>query len=221
VKSIGWTAPAIGLGIVGTALFGLAALCTWNNWVGIWFIPLSPACLALVVWASIVRYRAQKFADTELRAEVNTDHDKVRGLHDLVFRRPNAGQLVDALRASTAEVSIVALAGGWIVGHALFSRVAIGGRPALALAPVAVAPGWQRRGIGTSLVKAGLEECLATGHKIVVALGAPGFYARFGFAPASSLGLASSRDWMVVALVDGALDGVAGSIDGPPAFDEV
>jgi len=221
VKSIGWTTPAIVLGLAGTALFGLATLCAWNSPVGIYLLPFSPACLALVAWASVVRHRVQKFADTDLRAEVNTDHDAVRGLHGLVFRRPDVGGLVDALRGSTAEISIVASAEGWIVGHALFSRVTIGGRPALALAPVAVAPGWRRRGIGTSLVKAGLEECLATGHKIVVALGAPGFYARFGFAPATSLGLAATRDWMVVALVDGALEGVTGSIDGPPAFDEV
>ncbi|GAB3795089.1 N-acetyltransferase [Micromonospora zhanjiangensis] len=117
------------------------------------------------------------------------------------FARPDAGEpaepgLVDALRATPAwlpELSIVAEAAGEIVGYALLSRVFVepGRVPALALGPVAVLPERQRLGYGTDVVQAALDAAADLGERLVVVLGDPAFYRRFGFQPASRFGLVS------------------------------
>ncbi|MEQ8371447.1 MAG: N-acetyltransferase [Alphaproteobacteria bacterium] len=96
--------------------------------------------------------------------------------------------IVDGLRAAGAlTVSLVAVADGTIIGHAAFSSVTIdqagdhGGRGWLGLGPVSVAPGWQRRGTGSALVRAGLALCQESSAGGCVVLGEPAFYGRFGF----------------------------------------
>lgn len=80
-----------------------------------------------------------------------------------------------------------------IVGHIAFSPVTIAGQSRgqrwLGLAPVSVAPEFQRQGIGSRLIEAGLERCRGLGAELVVVLGEPGYYSRFGFEPASRFGL--------------------------------
>src|SRR5205807_1121913 len=87
---------------------------------------------------------------------------------------------------------------------------------ALALAPMAVRPSHQRRGIGTKLVEDGLRACREAGHKIVVVLGHPPFYRRFGFSASLAVPLSSpfsgGGSWMAVELVPGALAGVVGRV---------
>lgn len=89
--------------------------------------------------------------------------------------------------------SLVAVQGGRIVGHILFSRLVIeaGERiiEAAALAPMAVHPECQRQGIGSALVRAGLEACRAAGIAAVVVLGHADYYPRFGFSAAAARGL--------------------------------
>ncbi len=118
-------------------------------------------------------------------------------------------------------MSLVAEQEGRVVGHILFSDLPIitgdGTVPALALAPMAVLPEFQRQGIGSTLVTRGLEACRQQGHQVVVVLGHSHFYPRFGFSPKLAANLESpfsgGDSFMAVELVPGALDGV----DGPGA----
>ncbi|MDG2286175.1 MAG: N-acetyltransferase, partial [Alphaproteobacteria bacterium] len=122
--------------------------------------------------------------------------------------------------------SFVALAKGQIVGHILFSRISIltddGPLSAVSLAPMAVLPSHQRMGIGSNLVEAGLRACTEQGDMIVVVLGHPGFYPRFGFSAQLAQPLVSpfggGETWMALELEPGALAGVAGRVEYSPPF---
>jgi len=98
--------------------------------------------------------------------------------------------------------------------------------PALALAPLAVHPEFQNQGIGSRLVGEGLARCRNLGHKIVVVVGHPEFYPRFGFTSARAKGLEApfpvpDEAFMVTKLVPRALDGVSGMIVYPAPFEGV
>jgi putative acetyltransferase len=92
----------------------------------------------------------------------------------------------------------------------------------LALAPMAVLPAFQKQGIGSALVRNGLELCRELGHRIVIVLGHPNFYPRFGFsaklAEALSSPFGGGESWMALELAPGALGGVAGRVQYPPPF---
>ncbi|HUU08019.1 MAG TPA: N-acetyltransferase, partial [Dehalococcoidales bacterium] len=94
---------------------------------------------------------------------------------------------------------------------------------AITLAPIAVLPAHQRQGIGSQLVRAGLEECRQLGHEIVVVVGHPDYYPRFGFAPGKPRGIgcefeAPDEAWMVLELREGALAGRDGTVKFQPEF---
>jgi putative acetyltransferase len=133
---------------------------------------------------------------------------------------------VEALRATARPfVSLVAEAEGCVAGHIAFSPVTVDGMDhgALGLAPMAVAPAHQRRGIGGALMRAGLAACRAAGAPFVVVLGDPAYYGRFGFVPAAHHGLRCEYDvpagaFQVQALRPGALDGVRGLVRYHTAF---
>jgi len=165
-----------------------------------------------------------------IRAERESDHADVKGLLVLAFGRENEGKLVEALRKDEAfdeEVTLVAVVDRQLIGHVMFSQLKIesesGSVPALALAPLAVRPDFQNQGIGTLLVEEGIKAARGGGHRIVIVVGDPGFYSRFGFSPASPLGLKASLQvppgaFMALELVPGALAGVRGTVVYPPAF---
>ncbi len=165
-----------------------------------------------------------------IRPEAHGDLKAVRKLNKRVFKGNSESMLVDALRYSSdfiPALSLVAEKDGKVVGHILFSRIKIKEQdnvtPALALAPMAVLPEYQNQGIGTGLVKHGLEECRKLGHKIVVVVGHPEYYPRFGFVKAGEKGVklpfeAPDDVFMVLELVPGALSGVHGEIEYPPEF---
>lgn len=162
-----------------------------------------------------------------IRDEAANDADDVRIVNRLAFGGDAEANLVDALHAGGyVRVSLVAAVEGRIVGHVLFSdlpiRTAGGTVPALALAPLAVLPEFQNLGVGSQLIRAGLDACRERGHRIVVVLGHPAFYPRFGFSPALAANLASpfsGRDsFMAAELVPDALDGVAGRVEYAPPF---
>jgi putative acetyltransferase len=166
-----------------------------------------------------------------IRPETAADHVAVFEVNRRAFGQDGEARLVDALRAGGfVRLSLVAqdLAenNGGIVGHILFSRLPIrtpaGVAPALALAPLAVLPTHQRRGIGTKLVQEGLRACREAGHKIVVVLGHPAYYPRFGFSARLAAPLSSpfggGDAWMALELTPGALAGVAGTVEYPAPF---
>jgi putative acetyltransferase len=95
-----------------------------------------------------------------IRQETTEDLSDIRAVICAAFGRVGEANLVDGLRRSHAlTLSAVAVIAGRIVGHVGFSRLIVGGRhPALALAPLAVAPDCQRQGIGSALVWWSLEQ---------------------------------------------------------------
>ena len=128
-----------------------------------------------------------------VRTETVQDVAAVRRVNELAFGQPIEANLVDALRENAQpQISLVATNGNDIVGHIFFSRVALEPEQNLlvmGLAPMAVLPEFQNRGIGSRLVRAGLAECEQLGSDAVVVLGHPAFYPRFGFIAASRKGL--------------------------------
>jgi len=165
-----------------------------------------------------------------VRNEAPADHAAVREINLLAFGGPGEADLVDALRGrATPCVSLVAEVAGRVVGHLILSPVTLDGHPALrtmGLAPMAVLPDHQGTGVGSALVRAGLEACRTLGAEVVVVLGHPTYYPRFGFAPASRLGLrcvydAPDEAFMALELTPGALAGRAGLVRFHPAFDDL
>jgi putative acetyltransferase len=125
------------------------------------------------------------------RAERADDVGAVRAVECASFPTSAEADLVDLLRdAGHLTVSLVAELDGDIVGHVAFSPVSVGsGRVGVGLAPVAVCGSHRRRGVGAQLIEAGLVACEALGFGWAVVLGDPAYYSRFGFRPASALGL--------------------------------
>jgi putative acetyltransferase len=151
----------------------------------------------------------------------------VRRVNRLAFGQEDEARLVDALRdGGYARVSLVAEVDRQLVGHILFSTLPIltpeGTVEALALAPMAVVPSHQRRGIGSMLVREGLRTCAAMEHRIVVVVGHPEFYPRFGFSARLAEPLKSPYSgpaFMALELVSGALETIEGEVRYPPPFD--
>jgi putative acetyltransferase len=170
----------------------------------------------------------------EIRQQLPQQDDlAVHTVNSLAFGREEEARLVEAIRSSPEsipELSLVAVLGDKIVGHILFSPIVIetadGPLPAISLAPVAVLPEVQQRGIGSALVRWGLDACHRLGHRIVIVLGHPAYYPRFGFSAemAKDLGCPYGEvgeAWMALELQPGALSGVQGVVRYPPAFDGV
>lgn len=162
-----------------------------------------------------------------IRPEAREDYPTV---HDLVRRacRENEARLVDLLRESPEFVpalSLVAEMDGRIVGHLLFTPTkTTGGGTVLALAPVAVDPPFQRQGVGSALVLRGLDECRRLGYGVVIVIGHPDYYPRFGFSPAREKGFevlfpVPDEAFMVLELRSGALESARGTIVYSPAFE--
>src|SRR5947208_16582257 len=121
-----------------------------------------------------------------IRPEAPADADAIAQVNRLAFGQDEEAKLVSDLRkGGFVRVSLVAEVNKTIVGHILFSRLPIitetGIVEALSLAPMAVVPSYQRRRIGSRLVEEGLRACREAGHAIVLVLGHPNFYPRFGF----------------------------------------
>ena len=163
----------------------------------------------------------------QIRPETPADLPGVRAVHLAAFDGSAEADLVDRLRGRCfPQVSLVATDKGRIVGHILFTPVLLPGHPEarlLGLAPMAVLPDYQRSGVGGALVEAGLAAARQAGAGAVVVLGHPGYYPRFGFAPASPHGIRCPYDapdeaFMVVPLMPGHLAGLAGTVEYHAAF---
>ena len=129
--------------------------------------------------------------EISLRSERPADVDAIRRLNEAAFPTPAEGRLVDLLReAGRLTLSVVATAGDRIVGHVALSPITVDGEEAgLGLAPLAVDAAHRRQGIGAALVEYALAPCRDLRTPLVVVLGEPSYYGRFGFEPASPHGL--------------------------------
>lgn len=165
--------------------------------------------------------------ETHIRPETSADHAAIQELHQAAFGNPAEANLVAALGdGGYTEVSLVAEREDRVVGHILFSRLLIhtaqGAVNALSLAPLAVCPEHQRQGVGSELVRAGLDACLRGGHLIVTVLGDPNYYQRFGFSAPLAQPLQSpfggGEAWMALELVPGSLRGVQGRVEFSSPF---
>jgi len=165
-----------------------------------------------------------------IRPETPEDLGSIRYVNEQAFGQENESKLIKKLRNhSVLTISLVAVQDGEIVGHIAFSPVVIesglSSFEAIALAPMAVLPVYQRQSIGGQLVRAGLEECCRLGHDIIVVLGHPDYYPRFGFVLARPKGIdcefeVPEEAWMILELREGALAGRRGTVKFQPEFTE-
>jgi len=169
-----------------------------------------------------------------VRPETADDRQAVREVNERAFGGVAEARLVDGIRDTAGYIpalSLVAVEANKVIGHILFSEVAIGGYAGpvkfLVLAPIAVLPEYQRRGIGSLLVKRGLEAGKHLGYQAVIVIGHPGFYPRFGFEPARNRLLevafkspVPDEAFLVRELRKGALDGIRGVVEFSSIFYE-
>lgn len=127
-----------------------------------------------------------------VRPEVDADVVAIDAVLEAAFGQRDEADLVRALRTDDAwlpSLSLVALTDGVVVGHVALTRAMVDDAPVLALAPLAVLPDHQGRGIGAALVDEALRRAAAGDETLVVVLGSPAYYGRFGFQPARELGV--------------------------------
>lgn len=132
--------------------------------------------------------------EISIRPEISTDRGAISAVHRGAFPGLEEAELVDEIRSQGwTALSLVAEIDAVVVGHILFSPAKAilpsGQLEGWALAPLAVAPSHQGAGVGSALMKGGLQECRDRGIPFVVLLGDPEYYRRFGFLPAIELGL--------------------------------
>jgi putative acetyltransferase len=174
----------------------------------------------------------------DIRCERSGDAGAIDDVLRAAFERENEAVLVRAVRASAGFIpalSLVAEIPERVVGHILLSAIEIEREagagstssrsvPSLGLAPLAIHPKWQNRGIGSALVREGLSTAARLGHTSVIVLGHPGFYRRFGFRPAAHRNIcppfdAPSEAFLVLELVPDALASVRGTVRYPAVFE--
>jgi len=167
-----------------------------------------------------------------IRSEIPSDIPAIDTVNREAFGQDGEARLVRALRKGGDYIpgsSLVAVHEGKIIGHILFAPISIESEdasvPAVALAPLSVLFEYQCRGVGSGLVEEGLRICREQGHRIVIVVGHPTYYPRFGFTPAPVRGIKApfpcrNEVFMAYPLVDGALDGIHGTVRYPPEFEE-
>ena len=166
----------------------------------------------------------------QIRTEIFKDAAGIRLVHQAAFGQRTEADLVEALRedeASLPHYSRVAVTDkGEIVGHVLLSRIYIEDIPSLALAPVGVKPHWQRKGIGSELIRQVIEDAREAGESHIVVLGHDSYYPQFGFERAVDYGIEApfpvpTDVFLVMPLERQALKGVTGTVRYSKPFSAV
>jgi len=168
-----------------------------------------------------------------IRREAPEDIPAIFEVNYQAFAHYDEARLVDALRDArifNPELSLVAVHGDRIIGHIMFPPITIESSrsvtPAIALSPLVVHPDYQCLGVGAALIEEGLKVCRNLGHRIVIVIGHPGYYPRYGFRSARAHGIVAPFTvaddvFMVLALDPCALDGIEGTVKYPEAFDAI
>ena len=167
-----------------------------------------------------------------IRPERPRDYSEVHRLNELAFGQPLEANLVDKLRTNCPDaLSLVAADGEHVVGHILFTPVAIDSSErrlvGMGLGPMAVFPERQRQGIGSQLVREGLKILRERRCPFVVVVGHPEYYPHFGFESASRQGLTCQWEsvpdaaFMVLIFDASAMEGARGVASYKPEFNEV
>ncbi|MGG7142723.1 GNAT family N-acetyltransferase [Clostridium nigeriense] len=172
-----------------------------------------------------------------IRKEETKDYEKVEKVIEESFKTAeftdkDEHNLVRRLRKSAEfvkELSLIAEDNDRIVGHILLTKAFIKENnrefDTLALAPVAVLPDYQKRGIGKSLINKAIEKAIELGYKSIVVLGHENYYPKFGFKKASDYGIKAPFEvpdeaYMILELIPNALNGVNGTVEYSKAFFE-
>ncbi|WP_035245625.1 GNAT family N-acetyltransferase [Desulfogranum mediterraneum] len=166
----------------------------------------------------------------EVRTASALEREAVATIHQQAFGPEMGAVTAELVRVMLEDptampmCSLVAVEGGQLTGHVLFTRATIGEAPgevsARILAPLAVLPEVQHRGVGGKLIRAGLRCLRASGVELVFVLGHPGYYPRYGFRPAGVLGYQApypipeehAAAWMVQELTQGVIGRVRGQV---------
>lgn len=163
--------------------------------------------------------------------------DDYAGIHEVnrrAFGREAEADLVDKLRlapAYVAELEYVAESKDRIVGHVFFSmahiRTEMESIPVLALAPMAVLPECQHKGIGYNLLTEALKKAKSLGYRAVIVVGHPGYYSRFGFRRLNEKQhlilkwKVPPENFMILELIPGSLEMIKGEVEYPAEFDKI
>lgn len=167
-----------------------------------------------------------------IRMETNEDFAQVYEVNYEAFgNSDDEAKLVERIRASEGfvpELSLVAEVGGSIVGHVLVSKALVVGSEArhevLVLAPIAVRPSCQKQGVGTKLITEAQQRSKELGASLILLIGHPGYYPKFGFKPARAFGIdllqfeVPDEVFMVYEVTGGSLEAVKGELVYPAAF---
>jgi putative acetyltransferase len=166
----------------------------------------------------------------DVRTETPADFDAIRAVHTEAFApSPVEAKLVDDLRAEGALVTdlcLVATESEVVIGHIAYSRATLdSGHEILVLAPMGVLPEHQRQGVGTQLIGQSMRRAVLTDFPLVSVLGHLDYYPRFGFEPASPLGIHAPFEvpdeaWMARPLPRYTPE-ARGTVRYPAAFDAV
>ena len=166
----------------------------------------------------------------KIRQEHPQDIKAIRELNVLAFGQTQEADLVDKLRQNCDNLlSLVALMDNHVVGHVLFSTATIEAEDGvvlgMGLAPIAILPEYQQRGIGSERVRTGIDRLASRLCPFVIVLGYANYYPRFGFEPASRYGIRSEWEvpteaFMILVLNESEMQGVSGVAKYRPEFAE-
>ena len=170
--------------------------------------------------------------EINIRHETANDYLGIKKVNDLAFGQPVEGLMVEKLRKNPdfiEKLSIVAEVNEKVVGHILFFSIKVKDNTlehvTLSLAPMAVIPELQGKGIGSKLVIKGLETAKELGFRSVIVLGHMDYYPKFGFTPASNWGIKAPFDvpdkaFMAMELTVNGLKGISGTVIYPKEIEE-
>jgi len=167
----------------------------------------------------------------KIREEKVEDHEAVREINDNAFGQPEEGRIVDKIRVACEDIiSLVAVDDEKVVGHIFFSLAEINNKgktiKGIGLAPMAVHPAYQNKGVGSLLVNEGIKRVKESGCPFIIVLGHEKYYPRFGFEKASNYGIKPQWDgvpdeaFMIMILDHEAMAGVSGIAKYRKEFDE-